>query len=137
MIKIFAIILNFRVVAIPRLLLRCVVAICANTRKLRIIADILMLKVVTTFDIIWSKVPMFFKVFIIEKTNEKFLLEAAYFFTKNYNTTSYNYRINRLLQIIPQIFFKSPTQKKYIMAAPVESAENHRFIPLRGRLLSG
>lgn len=61
---------------------------------------------------------MFFKVFIIEKTNEKFLLEAAYFFTKNYNTTSYNYRINRLLQIIPQIFFKSPTQKKYIMAAP-------------------
>uniref|UniRef100_UPI0040278B11 hypothetical protein n=1 Tax=Anaerobutyricum hallii TaxID=39488 RepID=UPI0040278B11 len=89
------------------------------------------------FDIIWSKVPMFFKVFIIEKTNEKFLLEAAYFFTKNYNTTSYNYRINRLLQIIPQIFFKSPTQKKYIMAAPVESAENHRFIPLRGRLLSG
>lgn len=66
---------------------------------------------------------MFFKVFIIEKTNEKFLLEAAYFFTKNYNTTSYNYRINRLLQIIPQIFFKSPTQKKYIMAAPVESAE--------------
>ena len=44
---------------------------------------------------------MFFKVFIIEKTNEKFLLEAAYFFTKNYNTTSYNYRINRLLQIIP------------------------------------
>lgn len=73
---------------------------------------------------------MFFKVFIIEKTNEKFLLEAAYFFMKNYNTTSYNYRINRLLQIIPQIFFKSPTQKKYIMAAPVESAENHRFIPL-------
>ena len=73
---------------------------------------------------------MFFKVFIIEKTNEKFLLEAAYFFTKNYNTTSYNYRINRLLQII----FKSPTQKKYIMAAPVESAENHRFIPLRRRL---
>ena len=67
----------------------------------------------------------------------KFLLEAAYFFTKNYNTTSYNYRINRLLQIIPQIFFKSPTQKKHIMAAPVESAENHRFIPLRGRLLSG
>ena len=80
---------------------------------------------------------MFFKVFIIEKTNEKFLLEAAYFFTKNYNTTSYNYRRNRLLQIIPQIFFKSPTQKKYIMAAPVESAENHRFIPLRGHLLSG
>ena len=77
---------------------------------------------------------MFFKVFIIEKTNEKFLLEAAYFLTKNYNTTSYNYRINRLLQIIPQIFFKSPTQKKYIMAAPVESAENHRFIPLRRRL---
>ena len=80
---------------------------------------------------------MFFKVFIIEKTNEKFLLEAAYFFTKNYNTTSYNYRINRLLQIIPQIFFKSPTQKKYIMAAPVESAENHRINPLRGRQLSG
>ena len=50
---------------------------------------------------------MFFKVFIIEKTNEKFLLEAAYFFTKNYNTTSYNYRINRLLQIIPKYFSRA------------------------------
>ena len=80
---------------------------------------------------------MFFKVFIIEKTNEKFLLEAAYFFTKNYNTTYYKNRINRLLQINHQIIFKRPNQKKYIMSAPVESAENHRFIPLRGRLLSG
>jgi len=54
---------------------------------------------------------MFFKVFIMEKTNEKFLLEAAYFFTKNYNTTSYNYRINRLLQIIPQYFSRAQLEK--------------------------
>jgi len=68
---------------------------------------------------------MFFKVFIIEKTNEKFLLEAAYFFTKNYNTTSYNYRINRLLQIIPQYFSRAQLEKNTL-----EPAENHRFIPL-------
>ena len=48
-IKISAIILNFRVVAIPRLLLHYVVAICANTRKLRIGTDILILKVMDTF----------------------------------------------------------------------------------------
>lgn len=72
---------------------------------------------------------MFFKVFIMEKTNEKFLLEAAYFFTKNYNTTSYNYRINRLLQIIPQ-YFQEPNSKKIHHSHPVEPAENHRFIPL-------
>ena len=47
----------------------------------------------------------------MEKTNEKFLLEAAYFFTKNYNTTSYNYRINRLLQIIPQYFSRAQLEK--------------------------